>query len=753
MKTHVLGFPRVGANRELKWAQESFWEGDSSADELFAVEQQLKQLNWQTQFKAGLSYVCVGDFSLYDHVLDTIAMVGAVPARYDFAGDSVDITTYYRMARGDAAKNIPAMEMTKWFDTNYHFIVPEFTENMSFRLRMRKVIDDTKKAVELGYQPKPILLGPGTFLALGKVLTDFNRWDLMNDLIDVYTTVIDELSPLCEWIQIDEPILCCDLTPEERESIKLCLKKLSASTNCQLLLTTYFGVIDDNFDVVSESGCHGLHIDLILGKDQLDSVINKIQNNMILSLGVVDGRNIWKSNFETCAEVINKLVDHMGSDKVMVSSSCSLLHSPVSLALEKNMADSLKNWMAFAEEKCLEISTIAEIVTGKNCDELLKDNQQAIASRKNNESVHVERVRKRMDSVNDDMLNRKSNYSEREQQQKAWLKLPLLPTTTIGSFPQTAEIRQTRLQFKKNEISKDKYQEAMKLQIKNMIAKQEQLGLDVLVHGEPERNDMVEYFGQMLEGFCFTENGWVQSYGSRCVKPPIIYGDVFRPTPMTVNWSQYAQSLTQKPVKGMLTGPITILCWSFVRDDLASEQVSQQIALAIRDEVSDLEQAGIHVIQIDEPALREGMPLRERDHIHYLTWATNSFRLASSGVEDSTQIHTHMCYSEFNTIMEWIARMDADVISIESSRSRMELLDVFKKYEYPNEIGPGIYDIHSPRIPTKAEIIELLKKALKVVPKERLWVNPDCGLKTRQWSETIASLKNMVDAAKALRVL
>lgn len=751
METHVLGFPRIGVNRELKKAQEGYWRGALSRAELAAHCDDLKQRHWRIQQEAGLSFVATGDFSLYDHILDTTAMLGAVPDRFAWnAATPVDVDLYFRMARGDAARNIPPMEMTKWFDANYHYLVPEWTPSLPLKLSSLAVVDDTQRAQALGYRPKPVLTGPITYLCLAKEFDHARRWDRLEEVVAVYAEVINRLGACCDWIQIDEPILCTDLADDARQAFAAAYATMARTGNARLLLATYFGALDDNLDLALGAGCAGLHIDLVRGKAQLDRVLDALPGSMVLSAGLVNGRNIWKTDLAQAASTVRKAADTIGLDRLMVASSCSLLHSPVDLDKETELDPELRDWMAFATQKCREIGVLGATVCGKDCAAELAANAASIESRRTSARVHSEAVCTRCAEITPEMYRRANPYAVRKQAQ-AWLSLPPFPTTTIGSFPQTPEIRNARLQYRRGELSEQGYEDFLKDTIKDVVQRQEDLGLDVLVHGESERNDMVEYFGQQLDGFCFSQNGWVQSYGSRCVKPPIIFGDVSRPKPMTVDWIQYAQSLTNKPMKGMLTGPVTILCWSFVRDDLERSEVCKQLALTIRDEVADLEQAGIRIIQIDEAALREGLPIRKRDAAGYLRWAVDAFRLATACVGDGTQIHTHMCYSEFNAIIEWIAEMDADVISIESSRSKMDLLESFKTFQYPNEIGPGVYDIHSPRVPTTGEMLALLQRALDYVPKERLWVNPDCGLKTRAWPETIASLQNMVAAAKQLR--
>ena len=745
MKTHVLGFPRMGAQRELKWALESYWNGKRDGAELLTVAQSLKEQNWKTQAEAGLSMVSTGDFSLYDHVLDTTFMLGLIPQR--FAEQDMDDTLklYFQLARGDKSKNLAAMEMTKWFNTNYHFIVPEIDQSSQAKLFSKRIIEDTKQAIELGYPAKAVLLGPITYLSLAKSMDGTEPWSKLDEIVAVYQEVIAELSGLCEWIQIDEPILVMDMQQQARDAFQATYQKLNeASGNAKLLLTTYFEGLTDNADLAVNSGCAGLHMD-VSDESYFDiELVKKLSSDMMLSVGVVSGRNIWKTDFSKKLILLHQIADVIGSERVMLASGSSLLHVPVDLRNENKLDADIKEWLAFAVQKCEEVVTLEKIFADEAPD-ALESNRKVIASRLNSTKVNLPAVQNRAAGITETMMKRNTAYAQRKQAQ-SWLKLPLLPTTSIGSFPQTPEIRKTRRAFKKGEVNAAQYEQFIENEIRQVIQIQEEIGLDVLVHGEPERNDMVEYFGEQLDGFCFTANGWVQSYGSRCVKPPIIFGDVYRPHAMTVKESQYAQSITDKIVKGMLTGPVTILCWSFVRDDMPREQVCRQIGLAIRDEVQDLEAAGIRVIQIDEPAFREGVPLKSADREAYLNWAVACFRLSTCGVKDETQIHTHMCYSEFNDVMPSIAAMDADVISIESSRSKMELLDAFSDFAYPNEIGPGVYDIHSPRIPGVDEMVELIEKALEKIPAERLWVNPDCGLKTRKWEEARPSLENMVKA-------
>ena len=744
MKTHILGFPSIGRQRELKQALESFWNGSRSAQSLIAVATGLKKQHWDIQRHAGLAYVTIGDFSFYDRMLDITCMLGAAPARFAASRGYSPLEKYFSLARGDALRNVAPMEMTKWFDTNYHYLVPEITDNAPWQPGEHPVLADTLLARDLGFAPKPGLIGPFTWLTLAKSQDEDLKWSRLDGIVKVYAELLASLAPLCEIIQIEEPVLSTELlAPAAASPFAEIYATLNAASGNRLMLTTYFGPLAQNLELAVHSGCSTLHVDMVRGEEELDKILNAIPANMSLSLGVVNGRNIWKADFARIMPCIEQATTALGSQRILLGSSCSLLHSPVDLDAETTLPEHIRGRMAFAVQKCTEIATLGKVAQQATP-------QADLPSVAADPDLYIEAVRQRAAAVTSAQLSRQSGYPERKKAQ-SWLALPPLPTTTIGSFPQTAEIRKTRRDFKNSTINKAAYTAAMQNEIRQCIEKQEQLGLDVLVHGEAERNDMVEYFGQQLGGFCFTQNGWVQSYGSRCVKPPVIYGDVYRKQPMTIDWIRYAQSLTKKPVKGMLTGPVTILCWSFVRDDLPRAEVCKQIALAIRDEVIDLEKAGVRIIQIDEAALREGMPLTRAAAEDYLHWAVEAFRLATSGVADSTQIHTHMCYSEFNAILPWIAQMDADVISIESSRSGMELLEAFDRFNYANEVGPGVYDIHSPRVPSTEEIVELLRRALRHIPAEKLWVNPDCGLKTRQWDEAYPSLKNMVEAAKTVR--
>jgi len=760
LKTSLLGFPRIGSDRQLKKATEGYWKGSISWEQLQAVASEIKNNNWQLQQSAGINFIASNDFSFYDHILDNIVLFGAIPDRFKkvFGENHQGLDLYFAMARGlqKSGIDITALEMTKWFDTNYHYLVAEFSANQQFSLNAQKICQDFLEAKQIGVQTRPVIIGPVSFLLLGKSIDNSNKLNLLPKLLPVYADLLAKLQEIgvCD-LQIDEPFLATDISKDAINAYLQAyayLKKHCGSLH--LHLTTYFESLLDNTQLAFDLQTHSVHIDLVRGEDQLDACLQAIQDGQILSLGLVDGRNIWINNLEQSIEITKKAIQVLGENRVIVSSSCSLLHSPISLTNETSLDSEVKTWLAFAEEKLQEISIIAGAINNNLSEkqqQILQNNKIAIANKKTSAKIHNQQVKQRVSQIDTALLNRKSNFSTRSKLQQNHLNLPLLPTTTIGSFPQTKEVRENRANFKANKINQDQYNSFIKQQIANSVAWQEQIGLDVLVHGEFERNDMVEYFGEQLSGFCFTKNGWVQSYGTRCVKPPIIFGDVFRSSPMTVEWAKYAQSLTKKIVKGMLTGPITILQWSFVRNDQPRSQTANQIALAIRDEVLDLEKAGIQIIQIDEAALREGLPIRQSKQQQYLQWAVDAFRISASGVEDKTQIHTHMCYSEFNDIIQAIADMDADVISIETSRSQMELLNAFVNFKYPNEIGPGVYDIHSPRVPSVKEMEDLLYKALNVLKPEQIWVNPDCGLKTRDWPETKQALEFMVSATKNIR--
>lgn len=758
MERHIPGFPRIGVRRELKAALEGCWRGEVTLEGLAATGRELRLRHWDIQRRAGLSLVAVGDFSFYDHVLDTALMLGAVPRRFagpDVAPDTAPGSTpelAFRMARGDAARGVAAMEMTKWFDTNYHYIVPELEPGQRLGLTSRALADDVRLALEHGHRPKAVLLGPVTFLALAKGMDGQDPWARLDEVLGAYAALLAELDGLCPWIQIDEPILCTDLPAQARAAFpRACAALNGAVGRSGLLLAAYFGALDGpGLDLALASGCRGLHVDLVRGARSLPALLDRMPEGMVLSAGVVDGRGIWRTDLRRTVALLEDAARRRGPEGLMVASSCSLLHVPVDLDAETDLDPEVRGWMAFATQKCAELGALGDLLEGRERPGALAASDRAVASRRDSPLTRDPAVRARCAGVDEAMLRRKSPYAVRREAQ-GWLDLPLLPTTTIGSFPQTAEIRRQRKLLRDGAIDRAGYEGFLREEIARVVRIQEDLGLDVLVHGEAERNDMVEYFGQQLAGFRFTGNGWVQSYGSRCVKPPVICGDVSRPGAMTVPWITYAQSLTARPMKGMLTGPVTILCWSFVRDDLPRAEVCRQLALAVRDEVHDLEAAGVRIIQIDEAAFREGMPLAAAERGDYLRWAVDCFRLATSGVDDATQIHSHMCYSSFNDILPAIAAMDADVISIESSRSGMELLQAFREFDYPNAVGPGVYDIHSPRVPSRGEMVGLLRAALALIPAGRLWVNPDCGLKTRAWPETLESLRNMVAAALEVR--
>ncbi|WP_040853472.1 5-methyltetrahydropteroyltriglutamate--homocysteine S-methyltransferase [Phyllobacterium sp. YR531] len=768
----TLGVPRIGRRRELKFALEAYWAKKSSHSELLKTAQKLRAANWMEQRDRGITKIASNDFSLYDHVLDTAVMVGAIPVSYGWSGGEVSLETYFAMARGSQGDSaggcshphhghshgVTALEMTKWFDTNYHYMVPELADDQTFALSSTKPVDHFLEAKALGIHTRPVILGPVTFLKLAKSHEEgFDPIALLQKLLPVYEELLNRLAQAgADWVQIDEPALVLDLVPNERYAFKFAYDKLvAASPSLKILLATYFGALGDNLDTAIALPVHGLHVDLVRAPEQLANLVSKARKDLVLSLGVIDGRNIWRSNLNAIVDRVEQLVAQRGTDLIEIAPSCSLLHVPIDLELETKLESDLKNWLAFSVQKMDELSILGHALSeGKNSVAAeLREAGDAIASRRASTKVHSPLVQERIAGIGDAIKNRKSLFWQRQKLQIDKLGLPAFPTTTIGSFPQTSEVRKVRSSHAKGEITYIEYEGFLRKETEAAIRWQEEIGLDVLVHGEFERNDMVQYFGEQLSGFAFTQHAWVQSYGSRYVRPPIIFGDVSRPRPMTVGWWKYAQSLTDKPVKGMLTGPVTILNWSFVRDDLPRSATCRQIALAIRDEVTDLEKAGAAMIQIDEAALREGLPLRKADWKTYLDWAVESFRLCSTGVADDTQIHTHMCYSEFNDIIDAIAAMDADVISIETSRSKMELLDAFKTYKYPNEIGPGVYDIHSPRVPEVGEMMNLLKLARKRLSDGQLWVNPDCGLKTRKWEEVRPALVNMVSAARELRAL
>jgi len=738
----------MGAARELKRATEGYWSSKVSLEQLLAAGAELRRRHWQLQRDIGVDRIPANDFSFYDRMLDTCAMVGAVPPRYGWKGEWVDPGTYFAMARGSQGKgrDVTAMEMTKWFDTNYHYIVPELERGQRFRMASAKPANEYREAKAAGIDATTVLIGPLTFLLLAKTKgAAFDRWSLLDGLLSVYGDVLESLAAAgAKWVQLDEPCLALDRSDAERTAYRRAYQALAARAGkLRLLVATYFAGLGENLDTALALPVHGLHVDLVRAPGQLDPLLAKWPKGRVLSAGVIDGRNVWHADLAQARALLDRAAKTVGTNQLWVAPSCSLLHAPIDLDLETKLDPELKGWLAFAKQKLQEVVALA-----KGDRAAIEASTRAAQSRATSKRIHNAAVQRRAASVTEQDRVRRAPFVVRR---KVQLELPPYPTTTIGSFPQTSEVRAARRKLNDNQLSADEYEQFIEAQIGKTIQLQEEIGLDVLVHGEFERNDMVEYFGEQLAGFAFTEHGWVQSYGTRYVKPPIIFGDVSRPRAMTVRWSKYAQSLTERPVKGMLTGPVTILQWSFVRNDQPRSETAKQIALAIRDEVIDLEAAGIRVIQIDEPALREGLPLRRAEWTDYLRWAVDVFRLATAGVRDSTQIHTHMCYSEFNDVLRVIERMDADVISIENARSGSELLQGFEQYKYPNEIGPGVYDIHSPRVPPVAEITGALKSMTRVLDDTQIWVNPDCGLKTRGWEETLAALKNMVAAAKAMR--
>ncbi|MCK1791420.1 5-methyltetrahydropteroyltriglutamate--homocysteine S-methyltransferase [Pseudomonas violetae] len=762
---HTLGFPRIGADRELKKALEAYWKGDLDLAALQSVGRQLRATHWQLQKDAGIDLLPVGDFAWYDQVLAHSLTFGVIPQRFDSAKDEnglPTLDTLFAMARGATAtccggehgKAQYAQELTKWFDTNYHYLVPEFSADQQFKLSWEQLFDEVDEALALGHTVKPVIIGPLTYLWLGKAKgDDFDRLDLLERLLPVYNEILSRLAAQgVEWVQIDEPILTLDLPQAWKSAFERAYHILQYSP-LKKLLATYFSGLQDNLGLAVGLPVQGLHIDAVRAPDQLGQVLDRLPTYKILSVGLVNGRNVWRCELESVLAQLQPAKERFG-DNLWVSSSCSLLHSPVDVDREDKLDPELKSWLAFAVQKCGEIAVLRDALNDPQAPKVraaLAESNAIEACRAKSPRIHKAAVQARVAAVNAADSQRQSPFAQRIEQQRARLQLPAFPTTTIGSFPQTGSIRLARQAFKQGKLSANDYTDAMHTEIRQAVQVQERLGLDVLVHGEAERNDMVEYFAEQLEGYAFTRFGWVQSYGSRCVKPAIIYGDLSRPQAMTVDWITYAQSLTDKVMKGMLTGPVTMLMWSFPREDVSRKVQAQQLALALRDEVVDLENAGIKIVQIDEAAFREGLPLRRAQWQEYLDWAVEAFRLTASGVRDETQIHTHMCYSEFNDVIQAIAAMDADVITIETSRSDMELLEAFEAFDYPNDIGPGVYDIHSPRVPDTVEMINLLRKAAKRIPAERLWVNPDCGLKTRAWPETEAALVNMVAAARQLR--
>lgn len=757
---HNLGFPRIGADRELKKALEAYWKGELNEQGLRLVGRQLRAKHWQAQADAGIQLLPVGDFAWYDQVLTHSLMFGVVPQRFRPADGQPTLDTLFAMARGvtnSCCGGGQAQEMTKWFDTNYHYLVPEFSADQEFQLSWSQLFEEVEEAQALGHAIKPVLVGPLTYLWLGKLKGEaaehFDKLELLERLLPVYGEVLDRLAAQgVEWVQIDEPILALDLPQDWKNAFERAYNLLQRAP-LKKLVATYFGGLEDNLSLAAALPVDGLHIDLVRAPEQYPLILDWLPTYKVLSLGLVNGRNVWRCDLDKALEVARHAAERLG-DRLWLAPSCSLLHSPVDLEREDRLDHELKGWLAFAVQKCAEVATLARAINEPTNEDVVVElarSRAVQAARQHSPRIHKPQVQARLNAIQPQDSQRTSVFAARIEQQRARLDLPAFPTTTIGSFPQTPAIRLARQAYKQGRLSLGDYTEAMQAEIRHAVAVQEQIGLDVLVHGEAERNDMVEYFAEQLDGYAFTRFGWVQSYGSRCVKPAVIYGDLSRPQPMTVDWIRYAQQQTDRVMKGMLTGPVTMLMWSFAREDVSREVQARQLALAIRDEVCDLEAAGIRIIQIDEAAFREGLPLRRAQWQHYLDWAVEAFRLCASGVRDETQIHTHMCYSEFNDVIESIAAMDADVITIETSRSQMELLEAFRAFDYPNDIGPGVYDIHSPRVPDTAEMVQLLEKAAECIPAERLWVNPDCGLKTRAWPETEAALVNMVAAARQLR--
>ena len=769
----TLGVPRIGPRRELKIALEKFWSGKIDEAALRESAAKIRADNWTRQRDLGVTVIPSNDFSLYDQVLDTSTMVGAIPKIYGWTGGPVSFETYFAMARGSQkdfsnqdsddrdgcahghnhGHGVPAQEMTKWFDTNYHYMVPEFSKDQTFALASTKAIDEYREAKALGIQTRPVLVGPVTFLKLGK---GENRMSLLPKLLPVYIEVLNRLAAEgADWVQIDEPCLVLDLDANERAALKTAYSELALKVSgLKIMLATYFGELGDNADLVTRLPVAGVHVDLVRGKDQVDSVLGRMPPDRVISLGVIDGRNIWRADLTSVLDLAGKAIAvRGGADRIQIAPSCSMLHVPIDLDQETDLDADLKSLLAFSVQKMGELAALSRALSSgrESVKEVFAASDEAAKKRASSPKIHNPAVKSRAAEKSTALSERKSAFSVRQKLQSKVLGLPSFPTTTIGSFPQTEEVRKARAAHTKGQLGDAEYDAFLRKETEKAVRWQEDIGIDVLVHGEFERNDMVQYFGEQLSGYAFTKHGWVQSYGSRYVRPPVIFGDVSRPKPMTVGWSSYAQSLTKLPMKGMLTGPVTMLQWSFVRDDLSRDQVCRQIAFALRDEVTDLEKAGIGVIQIDEPALREGLPLRKGDWKAYLDWAVDCFKVSQAGVKDETQIHTHMCYAEFNDIIDAIGAMDADVISIETSRSKMELLDAFVTYKYPNEIGPGVYDIHSPRVPEVPEMMELIGKARRNLSPGQIWINPDCGLKTRGWPEVKSALSNMVEAARQAR--
>jgi len=748
MKIHNLGFPRIGKHRQLKFALEKYWQQNDSAAELLSTARQLREQHWQLQQQAGIELLPVGDFAHYDHVLNTSLYLGVIPERFQQQqGSQLDLE--FSIARGQTNQcSCAASDMTKWFNTNYHYIVPELRQDQEFEVDIKPLLEQIQQAKKLCLDIKPQLLGPVTYLWLANYAGE-DKLTLLPALLQAYQQILQQLDQQqIEWLQIDEPILGLELEQNWQQAIQQSYTQLNKG-KLKLLLTSYFASIEGHMPLIAKLNIDGLHLDLVSEVVDVEASIKRLPKDWIISLGIINGRNIWRSDLHQIYQQLLPLYQQLG-ERLWLAPSCSLLHSPVDLKLEQKLDPEIKSWLAFAVQKCEELQLLKQALVKQRTTDIIAYSQPVL-NRLSSPKVNNASVQARVSAINAENIQRSAPFAIRKQAQQQHLDLPLFPTTSIGSFPQTTEIRRTRSLWRKGELKQHDYEQAIKQEIRQCIKRQEQLGLDVLVHGEPERNDMVEYFGELLQGFAITEFAWVQSYGSRCVKPPIIYGDISRTQAMTTKWLTYAQAQTDKPVKGMLTGPVTILCWSFVRDDLERKQVALQIALAVSDEIQDLVHNNIHVIQVDEPAIREGMPLKQSQWQEYLDWACSAFRLSCAKAPARTQIHSHMCYSEFNEIMSAIIALDADVLTIETSRSNMALLEAFKHESYPNDLGPGVYDIHSPNVPTQEWILTLLNKARETLPDERLWVNPDCGLKTRTWKETESALSNMVQAAQQLR--
>ena len=750
-KNYVIGFPRIGEKRELKKVLERYWAKQTDFNEVIYVAEQLKKRHWNYQKESKIEFISSNDFSYYDNMLDTSILLGAIPKRFENLKDE---ELYFAMARGN--ENCVAMEMTKWFNTNYHYIVPEISKDINFKLNSKKVIEEYKEALDLGIKTKINLIGAITYLGLSKSVDNNDVFLHINRIVEIYKELLLEISALDNEIvvQFDEPLFVKDLDSKVLSLIKPVYDALAkVSTNIKIVVTTYFEHSNEATKILVNTPIWALGLDFIYGVKNFE-VLEHIKNsNKILIAGVIDGRNIWKSDFQSKIQLLNRISRIIDKKNIIVGTSCSLLHLPFSLKYEDILDKEIKSWLAFANEKLQELLLISKQFFDfkLNLDEvsIIRKNNEDNNQRKVSSKIHNLKIQEELKNLK--IWERTDKFQDRIKVQKEFFKYDFLTTTTIGSFPQTTEIRENRKNYKANLISKDKYESEIKKYIDDCVTFQEKIGLDVLVHGEPERNDMVEYFAELMDGFAFTQNAWVQSYGSRCVKPPLIYGDVNRENPMTVEWIKYAQSKTKKVMKGMLTGPVTILNWSFVRDDLPRSEVTRQIAYAICKEVDDLQNAGIKMIQVDEAAFKEGYPLRIENIKEYESWAVDNFKLSVSSAKANTQIHTHMCYSEFNDIIKTIEAMDADVISIETARSGNRLLRIFKEVAYRQEIGPGIYDIHSPRVPSIEEMVQQIKALIEVLPKEQLWINPDCGLKTRKWSEVKESLENMVKAVNIVK--